>query len=97
MPPPPPAELAVGPAGLHGATTPVSEDHDERFGVPTLEELGEFGVGYFCLARSRRAVLRASESESCENTLGESTTRPAFTPWVSSLASVFCHLREPPA
>ncbi|KAG7304434.1 Cryptochrome-1 [Plutella xylostella] len=40
MPPPPPAELAVGPAGLHGATTPVSEDHDERFGVPTLEELG---------------------------------------------------------
>lgn len=23
-------------------TTPLSEDHDEKFGVPSLEELGEF-------------------------------------------------------
>ncbi|KAL0850167.1 hypothetical protein ABMA28_012041 [Loxostege sticticalis] len=40
MPPPPPAEPAISAQTLNGATTPVSDDHDDRFGVPTLEELG---------------------------------------------------------
>ncbi|XP_063833163.1 cryptochrome-1-like [Ostrinia nubilalis] len=40
MPPPPPAEPAISTETLNGATTPVSDDHDDRFGVPTLEELG---------------------------------------------------------
>lgn len=40
MPAPPPAEPAVSAESLRGATTPVDDNHDERFGVPTLEELG---------------------------------------------------------
>ncbi|XP_013195022.2 cryptochrome-1 [Amyelois transitella] len=40
MPPPPPAEAAITAQMLNGATTPLTEDHDDRFGVPTLEELG---------------------------------------------------------
>ncbi|XP_045542558.1 cryptochrome-1 [Papilio machaon] len=40
MPPPPAAEATISPHTLNGATTPITEDHDERFGVPTLEELG---------------------------------------------------------
>nr|WJJ67115.1 CRYPTOCHROME [Phauda flammans] len=40
MPPPPPAEAAITAKSLNGATTPLTDDHDERFGVPTLEELG---------------------------------------------------------
>lgn len=40
MPPPPPAEVAISTQNLNGAVTPLTEDHDDRFGVPTLEELG---------------------------------------------------------
>ncbi|CAH0722552.1 unnamed protein product, partial [Brenthis ino] len=40
MPPPPPAEAAICAQSLNGAVTPVADDHDDRFGVPTLEELG---------------------------------------------------------
>lgn len=40
MGPPPQPELPVNQTTLNGATTPLSDDHDEKFGVPTLEELG---------------------------------------------------------
>nr|ABO38435.1 cryptochrome 2 [Antheraea pernyi] len=40
MPPPQPAEAPISIETLNGAKTPVSVDHDDRFGVPTLEELG---------------------------------------------------------
>ncbi|XP_026726090.1 cryptochrome-1-like isoform X2 [Trichoplusia ni] len=40
MPPPPPAEPPISAQSLNGAITPLSDDHDDRFGVPTLEELG---------------------------------------------------------
>lgn len=40
MGPPPLAESAVTANLLNGAQTPLSEDHDEKYGVPTLEELG---------------------------------------------------------
>lgn len=40
MPPPPPAEAAISARMLNGAITPLTDDHDDRFGVPTLEELG---------------------------------------------------------
>ncbi|KAL4704997.1 hypothetical protein ACJJTC_009785 [Scirpophaga incertulas] len=40
LPPPPPAEPPISAQMLKGITTPITEDHDERFGVPTLEELG---------------------------------------------------------
>lgn len=40
MGPPPKPELPVNASSLNGAVTPVSEDHDEKYGVPTLEELG---------------------------------------------------------
>ena len=39
--PPPP----VGPIDytcLDGARTPIGDDHDELYGVPTLEELGKW-------------------------------------------------------
>lgn len=37
---PPHAEATVTGEYLNGAVTPLSDDHDERYGVPTLEELG---------------------------------------------------------
>ncbi|XP_026485074.2 cryptochrome-1-like isoform X1 [Vanessa tameamea] len=40
MPPPPPAEPAITAEMLNGAVTPLADDHEDRFGVPTLEELG---------------------------------------------------------
>ncbi|XP_063393633.1 cryptochrome-1-like [Cydia fagiglandana] len=40
MPPPPAAEPTITPQLFKGTVTPISDDHDERFGVPTLEELG---------------------------------------------------------
>lgn len=43
MPPPPPAEAPISAQMLNGASTPITDDHDDRFGVPTLEELGNFG------------------------------------------------------
>ncbi|OWR50781.1 cryptochrome 2 [Danaus plexippus plexippus] len=40
MPPPPSAEPTISLETLNRAVTPISDNHDERFGVPTLEELG---------------------------------------------------------
>ncbi|XP_041974732.1 cryptochrome-1-like [Aricia agestis] len=40
MPPPPAAESTITKQTLNGAMTPILQDHDDRFGVPTLEELG---------------------------------------------------------
>ncbi|KAI5634791.1 FAD binding domain of DNA photolyase domain-containing protein [Phthorimaea operculella] len=40
MPPPALAEATITKQTLNGAVTPIAEDHDEKFGVPTLEELG---------------------------------------------------------
>lgn len=37
---PPLAEPPVTAKTLNGAVTPISEDHDDKYGVPTLEELG---------------------------------------------------------
>lgn len=38
--PPPQPELPVNQSTLNSAVTPLSDDHDDKFGVPTLEELG---------------------------------------------------------
>jgi hypothetical protein len=38
---PSPAEAPVTPLLVRQATTPLRDDHDEKYGVPTLEELGE--------------------------------------------------------
>ncbi|KAJ8940021.1 hypothetical protein NQ314_010852 [Rhamnusium bicolor] len=40
MGPPPQPEVPVNATSLNGAHTPLSDDHDEKYGVPTLEELG---------------------------------------------------------
>lgn len=40
MEPPPPAEPTITEETIGKARTPISDDHDERYGVPTLEELG---------------------------------------------------------
>lgn len=37
---PPQPEQPVTASSVEGAHTPLSDDHDEKFGVPTLEELG---------------------------------------------------------
>jgi len=37
---PPLAEPAINQHFLNGAYTPIGEDHDEKYSVPTLEELG---------------------------------------------------------
>lgn len=36
-----PAE-AITPEGIKNCSTPISEGHNEKFGVPSLEELGIF-------------------------------------------------------
>jgi hypothetical protein len=38
---PPPAEPTLNAKFINGAYTPIGEDHDEKYGVPTLEELGQ--------------------------------------------------------
>lgn len=40
MDPPPVAEMQIPPELLLRATTPLIDDHEDRFGVPTLDELG---------------------------------------------------------
>lgn len=41
MDPPPVAEMEIPSELLQLATTPLTEDHEDRFGVPTLDELGK--------------------------------------------------------
>lgn len=40
MDPPPVAEMEITQEILQSATTPLSDDHEDRFGVPSLDELG---------------------------------------------------------
>lgn len=40
MEPPPQAEPTVTQETVESSTTPTSDDHDDRFGVPSLDELG---------------------------------------------------------
>lgn len=40
MDPPPQAELAITEETIGSAKTPMHENHDEKYGVPSLEELG---------------------------------------------------------
>lgn len=39
MDPPPVAEMEISPELLKVATTPLTDDHEDRFGVPSLDEL----------------------------------------------------------
>lgn len=41
MDPPPPAQPAVSPETVESSNTPICEDHDDKYGVPTLDELGK--------------------------------------------------------
>lgn len=40
MEPPPQAKPPVDAETVKHAHTPISDDHDDNYGVPTLEELG---------------------------------------------------------
>lgn len=40
MDPPPPSEDKITAETIGYAQTPISGEHEERYGVPTLEELG---------------------------------------------------------
>lgn len=40
MDPPPPAEPTINHETVENTRTPVHDDHDEKYGVPTLDELG---------------------------------------------------------
>nr|AFS34617.1 cryptochrome 2 [Clunio marinus] len=40
MEPPPPAEATIAEDIIGNTRTPIDDDHDDRYGVPTLEELG---------------------------------------------------------
>ena len=42
MGPPPVAEPNITQKFINSAYTPIGEDHDDKYGVPTLEELGWF-------------------------------------------------------
>lgn len=40
MDPPPVAEIHISPELFQKATTPLTDDHEDRFGCPSLDELG---------------------------------------------------------
>lgn len=40
MDPPPVAEMEIPSELLERVTTPLTDDHEDRFGIPTLDELG---------------------------------------------------------
>lgn len=63
MHPPPQAEPTITDETIGKARTPMYEDHDERYGVPTLEELG------FDVEGLKPAVWIGGETEA----LGEMT------------------------
>lgn len=42
MEPPPAPEPAIILEDFGNCYTPICEDHDDKYGVPTLEELGSF-------------------------------------------------------
>lgn len=42
MEPPPAPEPTITLEDFGNCYTPISEDHDDKYGVPTLEELGIF-------------------------------------------------------
>lgn len=44
---PPEPEETVTSRMLGGTHTPLSDDHDAKYGVPTLEELGAFELEHF--------------------------------------------------
>lgn len=37
--------------------TPISEDHDDKFGVPSLEELGKFPSVFICISTQVDQIL----------------------------------------
>lgn len=43
----------ITPEVMEKCTTPVSDDHDEKYGVPSLEELGMFEDGFDILEQIR--------------------------------------------
>lgn len=43
----------ITPEVMKKCTTPVSDDHDEKYGVPSLEELGTFEDGFDILEHIR--------------------------------------------
>lgn len=47
MDPPELPALTVTAACIGNAYTPLKDDHDDHYGVPTLEELGEKRLKYF--------------------------------------------------
>lgn len=46
MDPPEPPVPMVTAACIGSAYTPLKDDHDDHYGVPTLEELGEEGIDF---------------------------------------------------
>ncbi|XP_037075374.1 LOW QUALITY PROTEIN: cryptochrome-1-like [Pollicipes pollicipes] len=57
MPPPPPPAAAITLEMLDDSYTPVSDDHDDKYGVPTLDELG------FDTDSAQPAVWHGGETE----------------------------------
>lgn len=50
-----PAESITGEL-MGKCTTPLSDDHDDKFGVPSLEELGEHHVMMMMMMMCRQAT-----------------------------------------
>lgn len=63
MDPPEPSVPTVTSACIGSAYTPLKEDHDDHYGVPTLEELGKFtclSIAYLFRVIRRRRRSRKS-------------------------------------
>ena len=57
------------------ASTPVTEDHDEKWGVPSLSELGEIKVQYFFVGKHRAKSIFFYFAHAPQG-----STRAAFAP-----------------
>lgn len=43
---PPQAKPTITASNMQNCFTPIADDHDDKYGVPTLEELGNFLMTY---------------------------------------------------
>jgi hypothetical protein len=81
MDPPPLPELAVSLETLRSCWTPVTDEHDEKYGVPSLEELGQlqkFNQWDFLLLNF---ALQGSTRTVCYPPCGEAASRKLWLDW----------------
>lgn len=63
---PPHAEPKISESTMRGCFTPICDDHDEKYGVPTLEELGNYLPVIFFILEKKKKIVQNSSFKYCE-------------------------------